>query len=691
MSKSKPGWRIGVDVGGTFTDLVVAAVEAPLHVIKVPSVPANPAEGVLQAIRVAAEALGVSTTRLLQGCSLFVHGSTIATNTLLERKGATVGLLTTSGFRDSLETRRGMRDNPWEHRDPGPKVLVPRRLRLPVRGRMDALGNEIVALEIEDVKAAAKSFRAQDAESVAICFLHSYANAAHEKAAAELLRQTLGQRWVSVSSDISPLIGEFERTSTAVVNAYIAPRTVTYLTDLDAGLKRMGLRHSMLLVQNNGGAISVDQIAAKPVALLLSGPAAAVGALTYYGRATGSDNLISMEIGGTSCDVIVMNRGTIAVTDHFQVAGNHLALPSVEVHSVGAGGGTIAGVDGAGMLFVGPQGAGAHPGPAAYGLGGNDPTITDAQIVLGRLRPGPFANGAVTLDAQLAAKAIEKRVARPLGISVEDAAAGMLELLDQRLLHAVQRLSTERGYDTRHFTLVAAGGAGPLHAATVGRMLNCHKAYIPRLSGAYCALGMLHANVRHDLVRLHLQMLEESDPGGLLAVYRALEGEARETLTEGGFEESRTAYRYEMDLRYLGQQWDVRVAVEQIPPDKRQLRASFEKEYERLFGHHQPDGIIEITKLRVIGLGLLPPLAETASAKATGEPRPYECRRIYLGRAEGWGMADIYRGRELLPGHCRRGPLIVEEETTTLFAGPRDVVQVDASGNFTINLSSADA
>jgi N-methylhydantoinase A len=282
-------------------------------------------------------------------------------------------------------------------------------------------------------------------------------------------------------------------------------------------------------------------------------------------------------------------------------------------------------------------------------------------------------------------------VARPLGISVEDAAAGMLELLDQRLLHAVQRLSTERGYDTRHFTLVAAGGAGPLHAASVGRMLNCRKAYVPRLSGAFCALGMLHANVRHDLVRLHLQLLDESDPRDLLAAYRALERDARETLSGGGFEGSRMAIRHEVDLRYLGQQWDVRVAVAYMPPDKRELRASFEREYERLFGHHQPDGIIEITKLRVIGLGLLPPLGEAARAKATHDPKPYERRRVYLGRADGWGMADIYHGRELLPGHSCRGPLIVEEETTTLFIGPHDEMEVDPSDNFAIILSSADA
>jgi N-methylhydantoinase A len=689
MSMGTSGWRIGVDVGGTFTDLVVASRDAPVHVIKVPSATANPAEGVLRAIGVAAETLGCSATRLLQDCELFVHGSTIATNTLLEQKGAFVGLLTTAGFRDSLEIRRGMRENPWEHREPSTRVLVPRRLRLPVRGRIDAEGNETAKLEVEDVRAAAETFRAEGVVSVAVCFLHSYLNAKHERLAADLLRHTLGHQWISASSDISPLIGEYERSSTVVVNAYVAPRTVTYLKDLDAALKRMGLRHSMLLIQNNGGAISVEQIAAKPVALLLSGPAAAIGALGYYGRAADTNNLISMEIGGTSCDVIVMNRGTIDVTDQFRVAGYDLALPSVEVHSVGAGGGTIAGVDNAGMLFVGPQGAGANPGPAAYGLGGEDPTITDAQIVLGRLRPGTFANGAVRLDAQLAARAIEEKVARPLSISLEKAAAGMLELLEQRLLHAVQRLSTERGYDTREFTLLAAGGAGPLHAVSVGRMLNCRTAYVPRLSGGFCALGMLHANVRHDLVRGRLQQLDDIDPKEFLASFRTLESEARASLAAGGFAESRTAYRYEIDLRYVGQQWDVRVAVKDLPTDKRRLRAGFEAEYERLYGHHQPDGIIELTKMRVVGLGLLPPLSEPANQPASGPARAFETRRVYLGNDYGWGIADIYRGQDLRPGHVCDGPLIVEEATTTLFVGPGDVLRVDASNNFAVALSSA--
>jgi N-methylhydantoinase A len=680
-----PGWRISVDVGGTFTDLVAVAADGVPHVFKVPSVPANPAEGVLRAIAVAAEALGSTTGGMLRDCTLFVHGSTIATNTLIERKGARVGLLTTAGFRDSLEIRRGMRDNPWRHREPNPEVLVPRRLRLPVRERLNPAGAVISKIEIADVERAAASFAQDDIASVAIAFLHSHANPSHERAAADVLRRA-GFKWISLSSEIAPLVGEYERTSSAVVNAYIAPRTAGYLQDLDATLKKMGLRHSMLLIQNNGGAIPVEQIASKPAALLLSGPAAAVAAMRQYGRAIGSSDLISMEIGGSSCDVVVTNKGHVEITDQLRMGGYHLAMPSVEVHSIGAGEGTIAGVDAAGMLFAGPQGTGANPGPAAYGLGGEDATITDAQIVLGRLRPGPYARGAVTLDADLAARAIDKKVARPLGISIEWAAAGMLEIVEQQLLHAVQHLSTGRGYDTRNFTLIAAGGAGPLHAANVGRMLNCRRVYVSRLSGAYCALGMLYADVRHDVVRPHLQRLDEISANDLVAAFRPLEVEARRALAEGGFDEGRTALRHEMNLRYLGQQWDVRIRVEDLPAEREVLRIAFEQEYARLYGHHQPDGIIEITKLCVVGSGLLPQVAESILKNVPGDPRPYAHRRVFLGRQDGWAMTAIYRGAALRPGHELKGPLIVEEETTTLFIGGDDTLRVDAAGNFAVEL-----
>lgn len=682
------GWRIGVDVGGTFTDLVVTARDGSAHVFKVPSVPANPAEGVIAGLRLAAGSLGVATGQLLRDCGLFVHGSTIATNTVLEQKGARVGLLTTAGFRDSLEVRRGMRENPWYHRQPYPPVLVPRFLRLPVRGRLDRDGRELAPLEAADVDAAARIFREEDVQSVAICFLNSPANAAHEAAAADALRRSWDGAWVSISSEISPLIGEYERASTAVVNAYIAPPTVKYLRALDTALRDMGLGRSIFLIQNNGGAVSIDQVAAKPAALLLSGPAAGVGALAYYGRAIGSDNLISMEIGGTSCDVILVNEGEVAVNDHFQVAGYHLALPSVEMHTVGAGGGTIAGVDRAGMLFVGPQGAGARPGPAAYGLGGAEPTVTDAQLVLGRLRSGAYAGGSITLDEGLARAAIEAKVARPLGLDVESAAAGIVELVEQKLLGAVQRLSTERGYDTRRFVLVAAGGAGPLHGAGIGRLLQCERVYVPRLSGVFCALGMLHANVRHDFVRGHLRQLDGAGNSELQAVFGALEDEARRVLGESGLRGDDVVLRREMDMRYLGQQWDVRASLDDPLTDRAALRAAFEREYTRLYGHHQPDGIIEITKLRVVGLGLLPALAPAPIAPADGLAVPYEKRRVFLGRTPGFVATDIYRGAELHPGHRLTGPLIVEEDTTTIYVGPEDLLEVDAAGNYVIHLAA---
>ena len=317
-STGRGSWRIGVDIGGTFTDLVLTGPAGEVHVFKVPSVPADPARGVMNALDRAATGLSLKISELLSECSMFVHGSTVATNTALEHKGARVGLLTTRGFRDSLEIRRGMRDTPWDHRTPNPPVLVPRFLRLPVGGRSDSDGNEIEPLSLDDVRTAAQTFAQEGVESVAICLLNSFANPAHEQAVAQAVKAHWHGQWISVSSDISPLVGEYERTSTTVMNAYVAPRAVSYLRELNERLRARGFPHSILLIQNNGGAISIDQVAGKPVRLLLSGPAAGVGALQFYSRAIGSGNLISMEIGGTSCDVLLMRDGSVPTTDQFQ-------------------------------------------------------------------------------------------------------------------------------------------------------------------------------------------------------------------------------------------------------------------------------------------------------------------------------------------------------------------------------------
>jgi N-methylhydantoinase A len=681
-------WRIGVDVGGTFTDMVLRDSAGAVRIFKAPSVPGDPSEGVLGVLRLAAQQLDLPLPALLRDCALFVHGSTIATNTILEKKGAKVGMLTTEGFRDSLEIRRGMRENQWDHRAPFPPVLVPRYLRLPVRGRIAADGRELAPLMTEDVAAAAKVFAEEAVESVAICLFNSYLDSGHERLAGQALAKSWNGQWISLSSDVVPTMGEYERSSTAVVNAYIAPKVTGYLSALDEQLRQLGLPRSLLLLQSNGGAVSVAEIASRPVMLVLSGPAAGVGALNGCAAPGETANFISMEMGGTSCDVMVMAKGQVPVSDQLMIDGYHLTTPSVEIHTVGAGGGAIAWVDSAGLLHAGPQGAGARPGPAAYGLGGENPTVTDAQLVLGRLRAGPLAGGAVTLDAALAQQAVAEKLARPLGLSVEDAAAGVIRLLEQNLLHAVERLSIERGHNPATFALVAAGGAGPMHGAAVARALGCKRALLPRAAGAFCALGMLQSDVRQDYLQVFVADLATVDRGALEAGFGQLEAKAREALARQGFSND-AAIQRELDLRYEGQQWPVRVALNGAGFDTAAARSAFEAEHQRLFGHTQPGGRLDITALRVVGRGRLdwsPPAARPPQAEA---PMPRERRAVWIDAAHGWQEVAVYDGADLRPGCRLKGPLLIEERTTTAFVGPHDELEVDAREDFLVHVGVA--
>ena len=680
-------WRIGVDIGGTFTDLVLVGPTQRLHVYKVPTVTMDPSQGVINALERASAAHGLDISALLEDCATFVHGSTIATNTVLEGKGARAGLLTTDGFRDALEIRRGQREDPWEHRRPYPPVLVPRVLRRPVRGRIDRAGNETVPVEVADVDDALDRFEQDGVEAIAVCLFNSYLNSEHEQRVVARLQARGSTAMISVSSYVAPIMGEYERTSTTVLNAYVAPRTLSYLRSLGARLTALGLRVPLLLIQSNGGAISIDELGERPVTLLLSGPASGVGALNYYRAAIGSNDLVSMEIGGTSCDVILMNGGEVAFTDLLDIGGYKCVLPAVEVHTIGAGGGTIARVDAAGLLQVGPRGAGANPGPACYGLGATEPTVTDAQVVLGRLKPGPYADGAVTLDGALAAAAIGHTIAEPLGLSIQRAAAGVIQLMDQKLLHAVQRMSSERGHDPRRLTLVAAGGAGPLHAVGVGRALGCAHVYVPRLSGAFCALGMLHSDLRHDYIRVHSAPLDTSPAAVIEDLFRGLERQASAALSREGFSATNIRLVRILHLRYIAQQWDI--AVDVGPTfDPATIRGDFDRAHERLFGHAQPGGTIEITKLQVSGLGLVAPLEAPTMQLAEAPPATRERRSIWIDERTGWCDTPVYAGAALLPGHTIAGPAIVDEQTTTLLIGTGDHLSVDATGNYSIALGT---
>jgi N-methylhydantoinase A len=684
----RPPWRIGVDVGGTFTDLVVVDATGAIHITKGPTTPADPTEGVLAVVALAARQLDLPVTALLRDCALFIHGSTIATNTVLEGKGAKVGLIATQGFRDTLEIRRGLRADSWDHRPPWPDVIVPRKRRLAVDERVDRQGMVTRPLDPQSLSQAIRTLKGEGVEAVVICLLNSFLNDSHERACHEAIAREWPDVWISRSSQVAPIMGEYERVSTTAIDACVAPRVVPYLRALDERLRSLGLLRRLALVQSNGGIVSVDQVAARPVTLVLSGPAAGVGAIRSLSRAAGSNDLICIEIGGTSCDVTMMQAGEVAMTDQLDVAGYHVNIPSVEIHTIGTGGGTIAGVDRGGMLWVGPHGAGARPGPACYGLGGEEPTVTDAQLILGRLKSGSYAGGLIQLDERRAAEAIEQRVARPLGVDNTTAAAGMIRLMEQKVRHAVERVSIERGYDPARFTLVAGGGAGAMHAAAVARALGCRGVYVPRLAGVFCAFGMCNSDVRHDYVQSWLGDLDTTDSQRFAAAFATLDAKGRTMLEADGFGPDQMALHRLLDLKYTGQQWTIPVTIT-LPFDPRAIRAAFEESYSRLYGHHQPDGNIEIINLRLAASGLLPSAELMAEVAAGGEPAPSEIRDVYVDERHGRQPVRVYAGADLRVGQSVPGPAIVEEATTTVVVGAGDVLSVDPYRNYAIALAEA--
>ena len=692
MTSERPAWpcSIAVDVGGTFTDLVLIDHGGTLTVTKVPSVGHDPSKGVLDAVDAVADSLGLAAGEVLANCERFVHGSTVATNAVLEGNLSMVGLITTAGFRDGLEIRRGIRADQWDHRAPWPAVLVPRHLRRGVAGRINASGEELTPLDEAAVTQALEQFATQGVEAVAICLLHSYLNPAHEQRAAELCRDRWPEELTVVSSELTPLLGEYERTLTAVVNAGLVPTVGGYLRRLAGALAERGLSQAMLLMQSNGGTVPLSALAARPVDLMLSGPAAVGGAL----RRSGGDPkvpVVSMEIGGTSCDVAVMIDGSVPVIDGLEVGGYHMNIAAVDVHTVGAGGGTLAQVDTAGMLQVGPRGAGAVPGPACYDRGGVLPTATDAHLLLGRLRPGRSAGGALDLSEGLADDAMVAEVGGPLSLTSQDAAVGVITVLEQHLRQAVETITIERGRDPALMTLVAAGGAGGLHGSPVARALGCRTLVIPAEAGVFCAIGMLHSNLRRDVSRSMVVGLEDLGPTGLQQRLAA-EQERADALTASDWPANiGTELSQYVDLRYPGQLWSVRVWLDAETLDLGnqvdEIRRRFEAEYRRLYGHIQPAGVLEVTGVGVVVIGDLGPSASTVVDRATtDQPTPLEHRRCWLGANTGWDTIPVFRGQDLEAGHRLSGPYLIEASTTTVLGLPGDQLEVQPNGDLEVAL-----
>lgn len=600
-------------------------------------------------------------------------------------------LLATEGFRDTLEIRRGLRHNAWDHRTPWPEVLVRRKNRLPVRERIDKAGVVVTPICSDSVRAALSRASGEQIQSVAICFLNSHMNPTHEKACEAIVHEIWPDVPVTCSSDLVPKLGEYERCSTAVVNAYLVPTVAPYLEDLQCVLTELGLPSQALIVQSNGGSASTAQIKSRPAALALSGPAAGIGALRHFAESSAGHNLICIEIGGTSCDVTLVKGGRVAELDHLEIGGRHIALPSIEIHTIGTGGGTIAGVDTGGILYVGPQGAGADPGPACYGRGGKRPTVTDAQLVLGRLRPGSYANGTISLDPGLAEAAINQYVAEPLGLSVVAAAAGIIELAEQQIRHAIERMSYERGLDARRFTIVGAGGAGAQHVASVTRSLGSSRTFVPKLAGVFCALGLCNSDVRIDSVQSLNSILDRGCETAVSAAIETLSALARERLMSDGFDPGRQKLEAFVTLRYLGQNSTLSVPVDFDNVCHEVVAEHFTAQFDALYGHHQPDGIIELTTVRLAAYGVLEPIRISTVASKANSPVSLDERAVYFGELGKYVTTDIYRGDALLAGQHLSGPAVIEETSTTVVIGPRDRVTIDDYGNYLIDTGTEGA
>ena len=675
--------RLGVDVGGTFTDVALwDETSRRLAVLKLPSVPHDPAEGILAGIRGITEQAGVRADSL----AFVAHGTTVATNALLEGKGARTALLTTRGFRDLLEIARQKRPALYDLQADKPSPLVPRDLRFEVRERLLADGSVLEKLRVGDVEAALAALGSCDPEAIAVCFLYSFLDPTHERQVAARIRDRLPLCHVSLSSEVSPEFREYERLSTTVLNAYLGPLISRYLGRFDRAVRELGIPRAPYINQSNGGIISVAAAARHPVRTLLSGPSAGVMGAAWAARDSGFASLITFDMGGTSTDVARVEHGQPIIAGERSVAGYSVRIPTLEIETVGAGGGSLAWVDSGGALKVGPESAGAHPGPACYGRGGNRPTVTDANVVLGRLSATHLLDGRMPLRRELAAAAIED-LARELSLSPVDAARGILSVVQTNMLGAIRVVSVRKGYDPRAYTMVAFGGAGPLHAAALARDLGVRQVLVPAAPGILCALGLLIEPLRLDLVRTRVQPLEALRERDVERLFEELEAEASAWLDEESVPPPRRRLVRAFDMRYLGQNFELTVLEPPGRPSLGSLGGAFLGEHERVYGYSAPDEPVQVVAFRLTALGEPEPLALPPLPRAP-RPEPDAARAgeraVYFDEAGGFVPTPIYRRERLLDGYRIAGPAVVEQMDATTVILPGQVAVVDERANLLI-------
>lgn len=683
--------RIAADVGGTFTDIACVNVAGELWTCKVPSTPHDFAAAVLQGITTLTAECDAETRKAAE----VLHASTVATNAILEGKGARTALLTTEGFRDVLELRRIRVPRLYEPLYEKPPPLAPRRHRYEVRERLDARGNVVTPLDIAQVRKLAVSLAEADIEAVAVSLLHAYANPEHERRIAELLHETLPGRFICVSSEVLPEIREYERTSTTVVNAYIGPVVTRYLGLLREQLVANGFHGRLLMMQSSGGTIDVRQVIARPATVVESGPAAGVIGALRLGVHAGYENLITFDMGGTTAKASLIEAGAVVTTDEYEVGGGislssrlakgggyALKLPVIDVSEVGAGGGSLVHIDAGGALRVGPESAGAVPGPACYGLGGSAPTVTDANVVLGYLNPKALAGGSVPIDSSKS-RAVLEPIAQSLRMGLLEVAYGIHRLANVTMMRAVKAVSTNRGRDPHDFTLFAFGGNGGVFAAALAKELRMTRVIVPPGAGAFSAIGLLAADL--EAVRT-LAFLHALSTESVVATQGHLQALERGALAELGASEG-VVVRWQAQLRYAGQGFELSVDLpHERVVDVEAVQAAFEGEYRRTFGHELTGHRIDFVALRVIATVPPPTRVLPSLRRATQRTQTEQWREAYFGSGFGEMRTPVI-DRWDLHQVARPGPLIVEEYEGTTVVPPNARAMRDAFDNIVITLT----
>jgi N-methylhydantoinase A/oxoprolinase/acetone carboxylase beta subunit len=697
-------FRLGFDIGGTFTDFVlVDAVSGTVHLNKVLTTPRDPAQAVIEGLRTLLAQAGVAAADL----QIAIHATTLITNALIERKGARTALLTTEGFRDVLEMGTEVRYDIYDLFLERPEPLVPRRWRYEARERMDKDGGVLTPLDAQALRRVGRQMRDAGIEAVAVAFLHSFRNPSHERLARTALARELPDAVVSLSSEVAPEIREYERICTTVANAYVQPITRYYVEDLERRLAAGGYRRRMFLMLSSGGITTGDVASAFPIRMVESGPAAGVLAAAYYSQSMALDSVISLDMGGTTAKIglVKHNRPTKAnmmevgrVKRHKRGSGIPIRVPVIEMIEIGAGGGSIAHVDALGLLKVGPQSAGAEPGPACYGQGGTEPTVTDANVVLGYLDPGYFLGGTMPLDAGAATRALRTRLAEPLALSVTDAARGVFEVVNQNMLAAIKVHIAERGEDPQKFHLFAFGGAGPAHAYELARALRMKGVVVPPGAGATSAMGLVTTPVSFDFARSLVTRLDRASWDDLRAVFDAMSEEGARMLREAGVDPTAPDVHvvHAMDLRHKGQGYELTVEIPDTLFERGSvddLAAHFYARYTDKYGHAHTGLPVELITCRLSIAGPTPRVpASAAGGSASGDGAPLKGRRrVYFPEAGVYVETPVYDRYRLAAGAALEGPAVIEERECTIIAGPSSRVRVDANGNLFIDLHGAPA